>query len=641
MIRKLLYLCTDNTDPYHNLALEQYLTDTVPADTCILYLWQNRHTVVIGRNQNAWQECRTALLEQDGGKLSRRLSGGGAVYHDMGNLNFTFSLPTAEYDLHRQQRVIVEACRSLGIEASFSGRNDILAAGRKFSGNSFYHHNGCSFHNGTLLVSVDMANLGKYLTPSQRKLQSKGVASVPSRVVNLSELHPGLRISQMQQAMAQAFADEIGGQGHLTKEDGLAAMQTAASAVCGDCTRCNLYYGSRRDDSYYLYYLLRTFEQKGKIDLEDMPRLFHEICSQREAYLRELNRSLGRATMNLGWKNRFLESRDAVIVQFRELAAILEEFSNQMEQASDVTASWEEMLSGILRRSHLRVDNMLVLQYENQQKEAFLTLRSVNGRCMTARDVAELLGRAIAGSHWSVAKDSKSLITRNAATFRFVEEGKYRMVYGMACSPREGEPISGDTCTVQTGLPGQVIMSLSDGMGSGRSASEDSEKVIELTQRLLETGFSARSALKLVNTVLLLAGTEQNPATIDLCCIDLGTGVLEAMKLGAVPTFILGREGVEFLEAGGLPMGIVQNAEPVLMSRKMWDGEKIIMISDGILEAMPGEHKEETFMEFISNLSGGNPQELAEQILAFASGLSDGGVVDDCTVLVGTVLERG
>ena len=174
-----------------------------------------------------------------------------------------------------------------------------------------------------------------------------------------------------------------------------------------------------------------------------------------------------------------------------------------------------------------------MLQYENQQKEAFLTLRSVNGRCMTARDVAELLGRAIAGSHWSVAKDSKSLITRNAATFRFVEEGKYRMVYGMACSPREGEPISGDTCTVQTGLPGQVIMSLSDGMGSGRSASEDSEKVIELTQRLLETGFSARSALKLVNTVLLLAGTEQNPATIDLCCIDLGTGVLEAMKLGA------------------------------------------------------------------------------------------------------------
>ena len=98
---------------------------------------------------------------------------------------------------------------------------------------------------------------------------------------------------------------------------------------------------------------------------------------------------------------------------------------------------------------------MLVLQYENQQKEAFLTLRSVNGRCMTARDVAELLGRAIAGSHWSVAKDSKSLITRNAATFRFVEEGKYRMVYGMACSPREGEPIQAIRVRCRPGFRGR------------------------------------------------------------------------------------------------------------------------------------------------------------------------------------------
>ena len=98
---------------------------------------------------------------------------------------------------------------------------------------------------------------------------------------------------------------------------------------------------------------------------------------------------------------------------------------------------------------------------------------------------------------------------------------------------------------------GQVIMSLSDGMGSGRSASEDSEKVIELTQRLLETGFSARSALKLVNTVLLLAGTEQNPATIDLCCIDLGTGVLEAMKLGAVPTLFWGVRVLSFWKQAG------------------------------------------------------------------------------------------
>ena len=205
MIQHLKTFITKGTDPHRNLAIEEYLTDTVPENACILYLWQNKHTVVIGRNQNAWLECRTTELERDGGTLARRLSGGGAVYHDMGNLNFTFSMRTEDYDLKRQQSVIVEACRLLGIPAEISGRNDILTNGCKFSGNSFYNHAGCSFHNGTLLINVDMANLGKYLTPSKVKLQSKGVASVRSRVINLTELRPTLTIDEMAQAMAQAF----------------------------------------------------------------------------------------------------------------------------------------------------------------------------------------------------------------------------------------------------------------------------------------------------------------------------------------------------------------------------------------------------------------------------------------------------
>lgn len=205
MIKHLQVLIGAGTDPHRNLAIEEYLTDTVPEDTCILYLWQNRHTVVIGRNQNAWAECRTQELSRDGGTLARRLSGGGAVYHDMGNLNFTFSMRTQDYDLRRQQSVIVEACRQLGIPAEISGRNDILTNGCKFSGNSFYSHDGRSFHNGTLLVSVDKEHLGTYLTPSKIKLQSKGVASVRSRVINLTELLPGLTIDDMAQAMVKAF----------------------------------------------------------------------------------------------------------------------------------------------------------------------------------------------------------------------------------------------------------------------------------------------------------------------------------------------------------------------------------------------------------------------------------------------------
>ena len=201
---KLSYLDLMTTDPSYNLAMEQYVFDCLPRDRMYFMLWQNDNAIIVGKYQNTISEINEEAVRERGIRVVRRLSGGGAVYHDMGNLNFTFSLRTEDYDLRRQQSVIVEACRMLGIPAEISGRNDILTNGCKFSGNSFYSHNGCSFHNGTLLLSVDMANLGKYLTPSKVKLESKGVASVRSRVINLTELRPSLTVAEMADAMVKA-----------------------------------------------------------------------------------------------------------------------------------------------------------------------------------------------------------------------------------------------------------------------------------------------------------------------------------------------------------------------------------------------------------------------------------------------------
>ncbi len=205
MIRRIRLCRTDCTDPYRNLAVEQYLLETAPEDCCTLYLWQNRRTVVIGRNQNAWRECRTARLEADGGFLARRLSGGGAVFHDMGNLNFTFLLNKEDDSRSRQLETVVEACRSLGIPAVCSGRNDVLSDGRKFSGSAFYEHNGKRYHHGTLLVDADLSAMSRYLSPSRAKLEAKGVASVRSRVVNLKELKPDVTTAEMAARMEAAF----------------------------------------------------------------------------------------------------------------------------------------------------------------------------------------------------------------------------------------------------------------------------------------------------------------------------------------------------------------------------------------------------------------------------------------------------
>ncbi len=204
MIKKLLIYKSLSFNPHENLAVEKYLLDFCPADTLILYLWQNENTVVIGKNQNPWTECKCRELEADGGYLARRLSGGGAVFHDKGNLNFTFITTTENNDLKRNLEIIKKACEYTNIKVEISGRNDILADGRKFSGNAFYNSLGKSYHHGTILINADREKMKKYLTPSKAKLEAKGIKSVKSRTVNLIELSPTLTVESMKEYMLTA-----------------------------------------------------------------------------------------------------------------------------------------------------------------------------------------------------------------------------------------------------------------------------------------------------------------------------------------------------------------------------------------------------------------------------------------------------
>lgn len=194
-------------NPWYNLALEEKLFNEVKDNEIILYLWQNENTVVIGRNQNPWRECRWNELEKDGGKLARRLSGGGAVFHDLGNLNFTFIMKDKLYDINKQLTVIINAVNILGIKAEFSGRNDIVTNGKKFSGNAFYYDEDRCYHHGTLLLSSDMSKLSKYLKVSKEKIKSKGIKSVAARVVNLKDINPLVTIEKLSDALIESFKE--------------------------------------------------------------------------------------------------------------------------------------------------------------------------------------------------------------------------------------------------------------------------------------------------------------------------------------------------------------------------------------------------------------------------------------------------
>lgn len=222
MALELRYFISESNNPHYNLAVEEFLTFSTKEEECILYLWQNEKTVVIGKNQNAYKECKVSKLEEDGGSLVRRLSGGGAVYHDLGNLNFTFCIRKNVYDLEKQLQVILDAVKACGISASLTGRNDITVDGKKFSGNAYYDSGEYAYNHGTIMIDVDSSKLSDYLTVSAEKLKSKGVDSVKSRVGNLRDYNPNLTIEQMKQTMISAFEKTYGGKAlsvELSRED--------------------------------------------------------------------------------------------------------------------------------------------------------------------------------------------------------------------------------------------------------------------------------------------------------------------------------------------------------------------------------------------------------------------------------------
>ena len=207
---KLRILKSAVTNPWFNLATEDWIFNTLNPDSHTLFLWRNSETVVIGRSQNPWVECKTDKMAADDVFLARRQSGGGAVFHDLGNTNFTFLSPKHAYDQTANFTIIINALKKLGIDATLSGRNDMQVGDRKISGSAFKHAADRSFHHGTLLVNANMQKLDDYLNPHPLKLKAKGIKSVRARVANLVEFNDAINHETLSEAIIEAFCGYYG-----------------------------------------------------------------------------------------------------------------------------------------------------------------------------------------------------------------------------------------------------------------------------------------------------------------------------------------------------------------------------------------------------------------------------------------------
>ena len=227
-MKKMVYIEVSTTDPAFNLALEEYVFEKMSRDREYFLTWRNDNAIIVGRHQNTAAEINEEFVKEKNIKVVRRLSGGGAVYHDLGNLNFTFIMdaqPGQQVDLRKFCQPIADTLCSLGTNATVDGRNDILIDGKKVSGNAQYVRQGRVMHHGTILFDSDMSVLGQALIPDPAKAQAKGVKSVRSRVTNVRHcLNRDMTLEEFRDTLSQSLMREGFERYELTDKD-IAAIE--------------------------------------------------------------------------------------------------------------------------------------------------------------------------------------------------------------------------------------------------------------------------------------------------------------------------------------------------------------------------------------------------------------------------------
>lgn len=319
--------------------------------------------------------------------------------------------------------------------------------------------------------------------------------------------------------------------------------------------------------------------------------------------------------------------------QMGEIGENISDFAGNMYAPVEVEGQLEDRLIHELERQNVRVQRVIMLHGRYGRKEIYLSARTIRGRIMTTREAAEIISHAM-GNRYRVASGSRMIINREYDVIVFEEDTRYRYLTGVARVMKDGQRVSGDNFSQMELKNGQLLMLLADGVGSGEDAARQSEQLVDLLEEMLEVGFRKESAIEMLNELIAVQGQGEHFATLDLCMLDLYSGVSEFLKMGASTTYIQRGSWIETIQSTTLPMGIREQLELDAVRKKLYHGDRIIMVSDGVLDGIRFENKEECLKEMILETETNNPQQLAEQLLERVRKMNGGVMRDDASILV-------
>lgn len=429
------------------------------------------------------------------------------------------------------------------------------------------------------------------------------------------------------------------------KKDGFQAeemgrmQQEITAKICISCDQCALCWERENSPMYEVFYRLLSSMEKLGMPKEEVRQEFSEYCAYPQVIIEEALGVFEKARLNMAWYNRLLENREVIAQQLDAMAYIMEDCAREY---IDITREEGKLLSGVryrLRERGGQVKEIHLYEKQNGRRCLQLTICAKWGSCIAVKDLAKGVSE---GMHKTMKpiRNSKTLIGKEETVLTFEEQPMYRTLHGVARVPKDGAQVSGDNFSFLELEGGESVMTLSDGMGSGIRACKESEMVIELIEKFLETGFQKETAIQMMNSAMVIQGEDGMFSTVDMAAIDLYTGACEFYKIGAAAAFIKRGDQVQSICAASLPVGVYPQVELERSSVMLKDGDFVILVSDGVTDFLQVPDPEETMKAVLETAEINNPEKLARHLMEQVLLFTDGKVPDDMTILAAGIWER-
>jgi len=407
------------------------------------------------------------------------------------------------------------------------------------------------------------------------------------------------------------------------------------------CKSCSFYENCWNRDFYKTYSimfeLLSTAESKGGFTKKDIPPDLARKCIHMNEVTEAVNQIYDLYSSQLKWREQIDECRQLVAYQLQGVSNVVRQLATEMNIDMSFKKDLEEAVQLELDKAGIRCREVLVVEKSDGNIEVNIRKRPCRGQKECTRKIERIVSQ-ILGKNMTTNISSCMAVGKNECVLQLKEAQRFQVITGISRRACQTMDLCGDSYSFNALPDGKYMLALSDGMGTGSRAAEESSAVISMLENLMEAGFDMDITMRTINSILLVRSREEMFATADLCVLDLVSGSADIVKIGAVSTFIKRRDHVEVIKASTLPIGILDNVQLETVRINLFDEDMIIMVTDGVIDGIKKwNHDDRWLANVISEIDTKNPQEMADYIMDMVLKENDGEPLDDMTVMVSRI----